>query len=761
MYGFKESEGLMPDRRKSLENMIPMILNVEPLSLEVGSQLNKILRESSVELPFSERMAALRKEAALSLGLILPNPAVRKNERLDAYEFVIKVREIEIHRAQVNQARSLPQVHRHLERKIFEVIHRYAHEFLGLNDVQALISHLRIANPDLVGAVYPSLLNLPEIQRVLQNLLREGIPIRDLVKIFETLREYAVYTHDPDLLTEYARHSLARLIGSLVHNSFVIRAYLLDREIEQLIAGAIRWDEGAFLEFDSWISDKFAKSMLKRFRGLKNKKKENNVLLVSPDIRRFVRMLIERIGPEIPVISTNEISAEYKVKAVGVISLDGWWTRFLKRIFAWTRKENPKEVFPGDDLQKALLILNLIGSASTQVIQGLTQHERDALRGRAMVAPIPAKGKEGVIREFISFVPKEKKVAHLDSLIQFAGQEPMLVAVLLQNHWLPEFAGSEEPHSTGGPLHRGTRGRDETTAQEKAAVFISTAARWIQEEVYRTLNLDDLRRLGYGMLQFPFISMEAKRKAWDDYESTLHKDEWWDPETLARFVQASTQGKIEDFKKRGFRQSQKLAILLLSLPPQRAKQIGKDVLDRLGKTSLQQVLAEMGQWRDQIPSEARQSAVHDFLHYIRCVEKPEFQFYEPHLKPEVERIIHHDPAGAAAVMRNLWLAPPDPWSLFEMLALQMPGRVVGHLFSFYQKPFKENWISDHEKASSFVNAFHPDLALGLKEKLSAEERSVLAAESNLSFPHNKIFQEFLRGYYGGSTSKPLPFLKLN
>lgn len=739
----------MPDRPQSADNLVPKIPEVRPLVLEAGSALTKELKESA----FTDRIARLREKIVLSLGIVFPSVNLQENRTLLPHEFVIKVREVEANRSKVEGTHAGVW----LESQLSETIKRYAVEFLGANEVSALVENLAVREPELVAAVYPAILNLQDIRRILQNLVEEGVPIRDLPKIFEALRDYSAYSREPEVLTEYVRHALARVIGSLYHCNFVIKAYVLEQNVEQLIAGAIRWDEGAFLDLNPETGEKLLHALNKKFRGSSKKLKSPPVLIVSPEIRRFVKLLMERLAPEIPVLSGNEISAEYRVELLGEISLDNT-PQFIKKIFSKFRKKKT-ESFPGDNLQKTLLILNLLGSAGTQISQYLHHADREALRARGMAAPVPSMGKDKVVEEFLSYIPLEKNVKNVDDLNRLSQEDPAMIAVLLKKNWLDGFLPEDERGLAEPSLN--STGRLETNEKEKAAIFISGAARWVQDEVYRWLSVDELRDLGLGMVQFPFISALGKRKAWDESESTFFKEEGWDPETLSRFLQASLTGKLEEFKKRPFRRSQKLAILLFSLPEKTSGAIGKEVFANLPKAGLQRVLTEMTQWRDQLPSEVRFLVVSDFLSFVSNAKQSDFFFSENLLCAEVERTIHRDLEGVLKVLRSLWFSPKDASFIFQTMAAENPRYFAKLILSYYFLNSKEPPMSSRKKLGFFMKSVQPEFEDQLIREFSEEEKKLIFAEAPSKALREKLLKEFLRAYYSAVNVKGVSFFSQN
>ncbi len=740
----------MSDIKKNAESIIPLILDLHPLVLEVGNSL--AFHVSTI----SKDIELLRQEMAVSLGVVIPIPKITENLSLKGNDYVFKVREVTVQKGEVRFSHP-KQISSFLQKEFSSVIHQYAHEFLGSEQVEELLEHAERKNPKLVEAVYPSLLNLSEIQQILKSLLKEGVPIRDLEKILEVLQSQSEVSRDPEILTEYVRHALSRTVGSIYQDSFQIKAYILDEKIEQWIAGSVRLRDGQiYMDMNPSAARKILKRLRKKIPSSRFWEKKQPVLLVSPEIRRFVKMMMERSFPNLPVLAYTEVSPEYQIKILGVIRLDPFpfFNRFLTFGMA------SKEAFPGDELQKTILILNLLGPSASQIAQYFTPYEKESISIRSFIAPVPTLGKEAVIQEFLDFLPKEKKIKEMDQLTHFAAQEPHVMASLFQKHWLVNLGFSRfDSFSDFSETEGG--GKNDTTLKEKSAIFITSAARWIQDEVYRFLQDDELRDLGISMLQFPFISPDGKRKAWDEYEGILYKDEWWDPETLARFVRASLNGKIDEFKKRGFKPIQKLSVLLLSLPQSVSERIGKKVLSRLTRPELHQILTEMGQWRDYMPPEPRMAALDEFLNFVNFRFSPDFSFSDRLLEPEVNRLLRRDFAGAMGMIRLLWISPPNSKAIFERISVEMPERIAFLLFSFLKSSDLERSFSPSKRLAFFLNGISPEFREQVQSSLSGKERVNVRRMAPPDWARKKVLNEFLRAYYGGNHPTPVPFLKKN
>jgi flagellar biosynthesis protein FlhA len=205
---------------------------------------------------------------------------------------------------------------------ISEVIKNHAYELLGRQETQTLIDNLSKTYPKLVEELLPHVLNLGIIMRVLQNLLREGLSIRDLRSILETMADYATMTQDADVLTEYVRHALSRSISAAhVDNDGVMPVITMDRKVEETIQTAIQHRErGSYLALDPKIAQKVLdnlSAMLATFTG-----GQQPVLLVLPQIRPHVRRLTERYFPNLAVLSHNEITPQIRIQSIGTVNIN-------------------------------------------------------------------------------------------------------------------------------------------------------------------------------------------------------------------------------------------------------------------------------------------------------------------------------------------------------------------------------------------------------------------------------------------------------
>ena len=202
-----------------------------------------------------------------------------------------------------------------------EIIREHIAELLTRQDVQNLVNNLKEANPALVDELVPKLLGLGDIQKVLQNLLKEGISIRDLLTIFETLADYSATTRDTDILTEYVRQGLKRAISNrFFPPNETTSVVTLDPKLEQTIMGAVKQTEqGAYLNLDPDKTKAIMKSVEQETKKLEDMGKAP-IVITSPIVRIYFKRLTEDYYRDLIVISYNEIESNVELQSVGMVT---------------------------------------------------------------------------------------------------------------------------------------------------------------------------------------------------------------------------------------------------------------------------------------------------------------------------------------------------------------------------------------------------------------------------------------------------------
>lgn len=349
------------EETKKPENVISL-LQIDVMELEMGYSLIPLV-DSSQGGDLLDRVIMIRRQCALDMGIVLPPIRMRDNMQLRPNGYVIKIKGVEIAQgtlmvdhylamgpgleesgidgiATKEPAFGLPakwitgQIKEQAEisgltvvdppsvlaTHLTEIIKNHAHEILGRQDVQSLVENLKQNYPAVVDELIPDLMNIGEIQKVLANLLKERVPIRDLVTIFETLADYARVTKDVDMLTEYVRQGLKRTISKQHSPDGVLHVITLDPTIEQEIRDAIQQtDHGSYLALDPNIAQQIYSELGREVERV-SELGYQPVILCSPVVRIFFKKLIERVVPGLVVLSYNEIESDLQVQSIGMVN---------------------------------------------------------------------------------------------------------------------------------------------------------------------------------------------------------------------------------------------------------------------------------------------------------------------------------------------------------------------------------------------------------------------------------------------------------
>ncbi|MFZ5352064.1 MAG: flagellar biosynthesis protein FlhA [Bacillota bacterium] len=344
------------------ENVMTL-LQVDPIELEFGYGIIP-LADASQGGDLLDRVVMIRRQCALDLGMIVPVIRLRDNIQLKPSEYVIKIKGIEVANGElmfdnylamnpgtaegeldgiktIEPAFGLPAVWINESQKeraemmgytvvdppsivathLTEIVKAHAHELLGRQEVQKLIDNLKESYPALVDDVIPKLLAIGDVQKVLANLLRENVSIRDMVTIIETLADYAPITKDPDMLTEYVRQAMKRAITKRFINDRFAKVITLDNSTEQIIMDSVQQTEyGAFLNIDPHAAQNIINSLLREVQKLTSIG-EQPIVLASPVVRLYFKRLVEQVAPGLTVLSYNELDSSIEVQSVGMVSV--------------------------------------------------------------------------------------------------------------------------------------------------------------------------------------------------------------------------------------------------------------------------------------------------------------------------------------------------------------------------------------------------------------------------------------------------------
>ncbi|MBE2906652.1 flagellar biosynthesis protein FlhA [Anoxybacillus flavithermus] len=357
-------EEIEMDQMKSPESVVSL-LSVDPIEFEFGYGLIP-LADANQGGDLLDRIVMIRRQLALELGIVIPVVRIRDNIQLQPNEYRLKIKGNEVARGEllldhylamspgidddaiegidtVEPAFGLPAKWISEEMKeraemfgytvvdppsvvsthITELLKAHAHELLGRQETKQLIDHVKESYPILVEEVTPNPLSVGDIQKVLANLLREKVSIRNLPVIFETLADFGRMTTDPDLLTEYVRQALARQITSqYVVEGQPLRVITLSGKVEKMIAEGVQQTEhGNYLALDPVVSQAIVEAIAMQIEQFPFQD-QTPILLCSPAVRMYVRQLTERYFRHVPVLSYNELEANVEVQSVGVVNVE-------------------------------------------------------------------------------------------------------------------------------------------------------------------------------------------------------------------------------------------------------------------------------------------------------------------------------------------------------------------------------------------------------------------------------------------------------
>lgn len=357
-------EEIEMDQMKSPESVVSL-LSVDPIEFEFGYGLIP-LADANQGGDLLDRIVMIRRQLALELGIVIPVVRIRDNIQLQPNEYRLKIKGNEVARGEllldhylamspgieddsiegidtVEPAFGLPAKWISEEMKeraemfgytvvdppsvvsthITELLKAHAHELLGRQETKQLIDHVKESYPILVEEVTPNPLSVGDIQKVLANLLREKVSIRNLPVIFETLADFGRMTTDPDLLTEYVRQALARQITSqYVVGGQPLRVITLSGKVEKMIAEGVQQTEhGNYLALDPVVSQAIIEAIAMQIEQFPFQD-QSPILLCSPAVRMYVRQLTERYFRHVPVLSYNELEANVEVQSVGVVNIE-------------------------------------------------------------------------------------------------------------------------------------------------------------------------------------------------------------------------------------------------------------------------------------------------------------------------------------------------------------------------------------------------------------------------------------------------------
>lgn len=344
------------------ENVVSL-LQVDPIELEFGYGIIP-LADVNQGGDLLDRVVMIRRQIALELGTVVPIIRLRDNIQLNPNQYIIKIKGIQVTEGEIlfdhymamnpgyveeeitgiptfepsfhlpaiwitesqrERAESLgytvvdpPSI---IATHLTEIIRTHIAELLTRQDVQNLVNNLKETNPVLVEELVPKMLGLGEVQKVLQNLLSEGISIRDLLSIFETLADHASATRDTDVLTEYTRQGLKRAISSKFFPANETTSVItLDPKIEQEIMASVKQTEqGAYLTLDPEKTRAIMNSLEIEVSKLE-KMGRSAIVITSPIVRMYFKKLTEDYFRDLIVVSYNEVESNVELQSIGMVT---------------------------------------------------------------------------------------------------------------------------------------------------------------------------------------------------------------------------------------------------------------------------------------------------------------------------------------------------------------------------------------------------------------------------------------------------------
>ncbi|MEM7755559.1 MAG: flagellar biosynthesis protein FlhA [Planctomycetota bacterium] len=343
------------------------LLKVDTLELEVGYGLVSLV-DTTQGGDLLDRITSVRRQLAVELGLVMPPVRIRDNVQLDPSEYRVKIKGAAVAKGRVEPAQLLamdsgiatgelrgtptkepafgldawwidPSQQSRAEAMnytvvgpssvvathITEVVKNHAEDLLTREEVANLVEGVKAKSPRLIEEVVPGVVKLGELQRVLQNLLKERVPVRDLDTIIETLGDWSAKTKDLDVLTEYTRHALRRAIceqhsSPAEHGGRRLVCVTLDPALEEQINAYIdRGAAGTTVTMPARVSQTLSDPIIEALSRLTNAG-HPPVVIASPQVRAVVRQMLEPRVPNAAVLGYNEVTSEIEVESIALVS---------------------------------------------------------------------------------------------------------------------------------------------------------------------------------------------------------------------------------------------------------------------------------------------------------------------------------------------------------------------------------------------------------------------------------------------------------
>ena len=344
------------------ENVISL-LGVDPILLIFGYGLIPLV-DSNQGGDLLDRVVMIRRQIAIELGAVVPIIRLRDDIKLNPNQYKILIKGVEVASGEIFFDHYMAMNPGYIEEEIdgietvepylglpalwiseeerekaealgytvvdppaiiathlTEIIKSHLSQILSRQDVQTLIDNLKEKHPVLLDELIPKLMGIGEIQKVLANLLKEGISIKDLVTILETLADHAQVTRDTDMLTEYVRQALRRSISLKYFSEEDNKVITLDPQLEQEIMASIQHSEqGSYIALAPDITQKIFNNLNKEMTKLTSIGIQP-IILTSPMVRIYFKRLVEQIAPDLVVLSYNELEPTAKIHSIGMVGI--------------------------------------------------------------------------------------------------------------------------------------------------------------------------------------------------------------------------------------------------------------------------------------------------------------------------------------------------------------------------------------------------------------------------------------------------------
>lgn len=347
---------------KNIENVYGL-LNVEPIEMEFGYSLIPLVDEGSGG-SFIDRVVMFRKQMAMEVGFVIPSVRLKDSGQLNPNQYSICLKGEEVAKGDIltdhylalspgdaaeeitgidtiDPAFHIPAKWISEDKKVqaelagytlidptsviithlSEVIKEHLHELLTRQEVNNLLENLKKTNASIIEDTIPAVITVGNLQKVLVNLLRENVPVRDMETIIETLGDYGIQIKDTDMLTEYVRQALKRTISHRFSESGQMKVVTLDEKIENMIMSSVKKVEtGSYLALDPMTIQNIVSSVTEEINKIEDLV-QVPIILTSPVVRIYFKKLIDQFYPNVTVVSFSEIDNNIQIQALGSIAL--------------------------------------------------------------------------------------------------------------------------------------------------------------------------------------------------------------------------------------------------------------------------------------------------------------------------------------------------------------------------------------------------------------------------------------------------------